>query len=115
MRCGSEATYRYVNRSAVTTAEVPVAVATRTSRAPAVPAGVVAEQLVAELQETAVALTPLTVIELTCTNFVPVTVIRVPPRWLPEAGLTAVTAGAGATPVPVTGIEMAPKMLFRVM
>ena len=42
-------------------------------------------------------------------------VIRVPPRWLPEAGLTTVTFGAGATPVPVTGMEMFPKSLCEAM
>lgn len=41
------------------------------------------------------ALTPPTVSGLTFTKLVTVTVIRVPPRWLPVVGLTAVTVGAG--------------------
>ena len=104
-----------MKRSAVVAGDVPVAVATRTSWAPTVPVGVVAWQLVDELQDTAVSFFPPSVIELTLTKFVPVIVVRVPPLWLPEFGLTLVTVGAGVTPVPVTGIVRAPKVVSKLM
>ena len=104
-----------MKRSAVVVGDVPVAVVTRTSWAPTVPAGVVAWQLVEELQDTAVSFFPPSVIELTLTKFVPVIVVRVPPLWLPEFGLILVTVGAGVTPVPVTGMVSVPKAVSNVM
>jgi hypothetical protein len=68
-----------------------------TSTAPAVPAGLVAVQLVTELQVTAVpAVVPkLTVVPLVAKP-VPVMVTTVPPARGPELGLMLVTVGAEA-------------------
>ena len=85
-----------MNWSAALVAEVVPPTATVTSTVP-MPAGLVAVQLVAELQVTDV---PATVPKSTVVapavveKFVPVIVTTVPPEVDPDAGLMAVTAGA---------------------
>jgi hypothetical protein len=73
---------------------------TVTSTSPAVHAGLVAVQLVVELQVTAVpaAVAKLTVVEPEVVeNPVPVIVTTVPPARGPEVGLMLVTVGVGVT------------------
>ena len=67
---------------------------TTTSRAPAVPAGVVAVMLVGPTTVTLLALAPPMVTEVAPVRLVPVMVTRVPPVVGPAAGLIAVTVGA---------------------
>jgi len=85
-----------VNLSAAPVAEVALPEVTVTSTVPE-PAGLVALQLVVELQVTAV---PATVPKLTVVpvvvNPVPVMVTTVPPARGPAVGLMAVTVGAVA-------------------
>ena len=76
---------------------VPLAVVTATSFAPSVPAGVTAVMLVDETTTTLVAATPPTVTLLAPVKFVPVMVIAVPPRVVPEDGLTLEMVGTETT------------------
>ena len=73
---------------------VPLAVVTATSFAPALPAGVTAVMLVDETTTILVAATPSTVTLLAPVKFVPVMVIAVPPRVVPDDGLTPEIVGA---------------------
>jgi len=76
---------------------VPPGVVTTTSKLPAVPAGEVAAQVVADVHVTAVAgLAPNIAVVAPATNPVPVTVTTLPPPKGPALGLTAVTAGTGS-------------------
>jgi len=83
-----------VNWSAALVAEVALPEVTVTSTVPAAPAGLVAEQLVAELQVTAVAavVPNLTVVPLVA-NPDPTMVSTVPPARGPAVGLMLATAG----------------------
>src|SRR5664279_887739 len=83
------------------------------SRVPAVPAGVFTVQVVCVLHDMPVIATPPILIAVTPMNEVPVMVTRVPPALGPDAGLIALTCGAGLTPVPVTGTTVGPKLLVR--
>ena len=76
---------------------VPPAVVTATLFAPALPAGVTAVMLVDETTFTLVAATPSTVTLLAPVKFVPVMVIAVPPRVVPDDGLTPEIVGAETT------------------
>ena len=72
---------------------------TRTSRAPAVPAGVTAVIEVALAMTTLVAAVPPIVTVAPAAKLVPVSVTAVPPAVGPEAGDTAVSVGAGVDTV----------------
>ena len=76
---------------------VPKGVVTATLFAPALPAGVTAVMLVEETTFTLVAATPSTVTLLAPVKFVPVMVIAVPPRVVPEDGLTLEMVGTETT------------------
>jgi hypothetical protein len=82
---------------------VPPAVVTATSCAPSVPAGVTAVMLVEKTTFTFVAATPPTVTLLAPFKFVPVMVIAVPPRVVPDDGLTPEIVGVGTTNVNALG------------
>jgi hypothetical protein len=84
-----------VNLSAELAVEAVPPTVTVTSTAPALPTGLVAVQLVTELQVTAVpaAVPKLTVVPVVA-KFVPVMVTTVPPARGPEVGLIPVTVGA---------------------
>jgi hypothetical protein len=87
----------YVNRSADPVEDVPLGVVTVMSTVPAVPAGATAVNAVSD---STVKLVAAVVPKLTADAPVkplPVTVTVVPPAVLPEAGVTAVTAGPAAT------------------
>ncbi len=71
----------------------PPDVAIATAWAPAVPAGVTAETVVALTTFTDVAAAPPTVSDVVPERFVPVTVIAVPPDTGPVAGLTVAIVG----------------------
>jgi hypothetical protein len=84
----------YVNWSAVLVAEVVPPEVTVTSTAPAVPAGLVAVQLVVELQVTAVpAVAPKATVVPVMANPVPVMVTTVVPASGPALGLMLATVG----------------------
>ena len=86
-----------VKRSPVTGAELPPGVVTRTGAVPAVPDGVVMEQVVAVGQLMAVAAVPPTVTAVDpVTNPVPVTVTTVPPASGPPTGVMELTVGTGS-------------------
>ena len=85
----------YVN--ALVAVAVPPGVVTATSCAPSVPAGATAVILVDETTFTLVAATPATVTLVAPVKFVPVIVIAVPPRVVPENGLTLDIVGAKTT------------------
>jgi hypothetical protein len=87
---------------------VPPAVVTATLFAPAVPAGVSAVMLVDETTFTLVAAIPPTVTLLASVKFVPVIVIAVPPRVVPEVGLTPEIVGVGTTNVNALGKLVVP-------
>jgi hypothetical protein len=83
-----------VNRSAAEVAEVPLSVVTVTSTARADPAGLVAVQVVAEVQETVVpTVDPKETVVEPGTNPVPVMATLVPPVRGPADGLTTLTVG----------------------
>jgi hypothetical protein len=83
-----------VNLSDEEVADVPPAVVTVTSTAPADPAGAVAVMEVAELTVKPVAATVPNLTAVAPVKPVPVTVTDVPPAAGPELGLIAVTVGA---------------------
>src|SRR5947208_1787985 len=85
-----------VNRSAVFTAEVPPAVVTVTSTAPAAFAGETAVMDVAELMTNEAAFTPPNDTAVAPVKFVPVITTDVPPLVDPLVGLNPVTVGAGS-------------------
>ena len=86
-----------MKRSPATGAELPPGVVRITAAVPAVPDGVVTEQVVAVRQLMAVPAEPPTVTEVDpVTNPVPVTVTGVPPTSGPAAGVMAVTVGTGS-------------------
>ena len=87
---------------------VPTAVVTATLFAPALPAGVTAVMLVDETTFTLVAATPPTVTLVAPVKFVPVMVISVPPRVVPEDGLTPEIVGVGTTNVNALGTLAVP-------
>ena len=104
---------------------VPPAVVTAILFAPALPAGVTAVMLVDETTITLVAATPSTVTLLAPVKSVPVMVIAVPPRVVPEDGLTPEIVGVGTTnvnalgklavpPAVVTATSCAPSVPARV-
>ena len=76
---------------------LPPAVVTATLCAPAVPVGVTAVMLVALTTTTLVAALPPTFTLVAPVKLVPVMVIVVPPRVVPEGGLTLEMVGAGVT------------------
>ena len=82
---------------------VPKGVVTATLFAPALPAGVTAVMLVDETTITLVAATPPNVTLLASVKFVPVIVIAVPPRVVPEDGLTPEIVGVGTINVNALG------------
>ena len=73
---------------------VPPGVVTVMACAPAVPAGVTAVMEVLDTTTTLVAVTPPTVTLLAPVKFVPVIVIAVPPRVVPEIGEILAIVGA---------------------
>ena len=84
-----------MNWSAPEVADVPLAVVTVVSTTPAGSAGAVAEQVVAELQLTAVpAVPPKATVVAPVTKPEPVMVTVVPPVAGPVVGVMAVTEGA---------------------
>jgi len=90
-----------VYASAELVALVPPGVVTVTSIAPTAPAGLVAVMLVALITVTLVAATPPKLTPVAPVKFVPVIVTLVPPAAGPLAGLTEVTVGVDAMPVPL--------------
>ncbi len=84
---------RYVN--AFTAVAVPPRVVTTTYFAPAVPAGVSAVMEVLDTTTRFVAATPPTVTLLAPVKLVPVMVMAVAPKVVPEFGLTLEIVGAG--------------------
>ena len=77
----------------VRVADCPPGLVICTSRAPAVPAGVVARTCVALTNVTAVAAVPPTRTVAPDTKFVPASVITVPPVLGPDDGVTDVSVG----------------------
>jgi len=96
------------NVNALTLVAVPPGVITEISFAPTVPAGVVAVIDVALTTATFVAARPSTVTLVAPVKLVPIRVMAVPPKVVPEFGLTEVIIGAGTTYVNALALVAVP-------